>query len=218
MPVSIIQKSKIVATSSASPFTLSLTGVSAQSTLVLMFNDPAASRIWSVVDSLGNDWIMCHNAAGAFGMVCAIATGVTSGNVTVTVTASAAATITDAVLYELSRCTLEKFDWFTGASGTSHNCAQAAGVNIPADSLVLAHARSQNLSVTTLVPGSGYTSEVATVASAYIQQQKSFGSAVTGERAPFTSTGSARAFTGALFSFRDLTQTVQAQSGYGYII
>jgi hypothetical protein len=202
----IIQTKKIVATSTATTFTLTFdSSVITGSTIAILFYEPAGVRVFGVTDSQANNYIVSMVNNGTFGLACAVAENVTGGTVTVTFTSSAAANVTDLVMYELDACQLEKWSSFLeGSATTSHFCAPSAGIDIPADSLVLAHGRSANASVTTVVAASGYTIEASATTSAYIQQRKAFTSLTTGERVAYSNTGTARVFAGAMYSFRNI--------------
>ncbi len=202
----IIQTKKIVATSTATSFTLAFdSAVTAGSTIVAMFSEPAGARIFGVTDSQGNQYLVSEFANGGFSLHCAVAENVAAGATTLTFISTVTTNVSNVVMYELGPCQLEKWASFLeGSASTSHFCAPSAGIHIPADTLVIAHGRSANTSVTTVVAASGYTIEASATTSAYIQQRKAFNSLTTGERAAYTSTGTARIFAGAMYSFRNI--------------
>jgi hypothetical protein len=202
----IIQTKKIVATLTATTFTLTFdSSVTNGSTIAILFYEPGGARVFGVSDSQENQYIVLPFANGGFALSCAVAENVTGGTVTVTFISNAAASVPDLVMYELDPCQLEKWASFLEASATtSHFCAPSAGIDIPADSLVLAHGRSANASVTSVVAASGFTIEASATTSAYIQQRKEFTSLTTGERVAYSNTGTARIFAGAMYSFRNV--------------
>jgi hypothetical protein len=192
MTISVIQTAG--PTSGTTPFTLTLTGVTAGSTLVVaVFYPVSGIRTFSVADDVNGAW-----TAGTL----VIDTGSNrrlqgfyfeasgSGTVTITITGNVATSGVIAVAAELSACTFSSESTFTTGSATvTHYCAPSGEIDVVGDSLVFS-AAVLHAAAGTVTGTSGFTSLANT--SDYIAQYKASGSGFVDERSQFSSTTSRR--------------------------
>jgi len=154
-------------------------------------------------DDLLNEWLAVSSFALTFGMNLAFAKDVAGGNVTVTAYPSFTGTIASGILYELGPCGLDLSGWFyDGSALNTHYSSKSAGIDVAADSLVIAVGRSNSASLSTITEGSGYTKDLEYSGNGIVQS-KAFNSAGSGERASWSS-ATARQCGSMMFAFRNM--------------